>query len=207
MWQERFNEFVTLLIVVNPLGALPMFLALSGELDAGARRRMALISVAVSFAVLLFFMVAGGFLLEKMGISLRSFQIAGGVVLFLLALDMVRGTTLAAAPAGATHDHATSLAIYPLAIPKIAGPGTMLTVVLLTDDHRFNLVELSLTTVVVAVVLAITLIMLLLAGRISRLIGAAGANIIGRVLGMLLIALAVHTVLSAMSVWLGLPRP
>src|SRR3954471_21466583 len=101
--------------------------------------------------------------------SLRSFPIAGGIILFLVALDMVRGGSYAA-PAGITADHATSVAIYPLAIPKIAGPGTMLTVVLLTDDHRFNLVQLSLTTGVLALVLAITVVFLLLAGPISRLI-------------------------------------
>jgi multiple antibiotic resistance protein len=82
----------------------------------------------------------------------------------------------------------------------------MLTVVLLTDDHRFDVVQLSLTTGVLAVVLAIMLAVLLLAGPISRLIGAAGASIIGRVMGMLLVALAVHTVLSALAAWLGLPK-
>jgi multiple antibiotic resistance protein len=85
MWQERLNEFVTLLIVVNPLGALPMFLALAGGYDTATQRRVALTAVLVSFGVLLFFIVAGGFLLEKMGISLRSFQIAGGIILFLVA--------------------------------------------------------------------------------------------------------------------------
>ena len=109
-------------------------------------------------------------------------------------------------PAGATGDQPTDVAVYPLAVPKIAGPGTMLTVVLLTDDHRFDIVQLSLTTGVLAVVLAITLVVLLLAAPITRLIGAAGASIIGRVMGMILMALAVHTVLSAFGAWLGLPK-
>lgn len=206
MWQERLNEFVTLLIVVNPISALSMFLALAGDREPPAQRRIALMAVAVSFGVLLFFVVAGGLLLEKMGISLRSFQVAGGIVLFLVALDMVRGASFTP-PAALAKDHATSLAIYPLAIPKIAGPGTMLTVVLVTDDHRFDLLQLSLTTGVIALVLVITLVALLLAGPISRVIGAAGTAILGRVMGMLLIALAVHTVLSALSGWLGLPKP
>ena len=203
MWQERLNEFVTLLIVVNPIGALPVFLAVAGGFDGAAQRRIALIAVLVSLAVLVFFIAAGGFLLEKMGISLRSFQIAGGIILFLVALDMVRGTSYA--PSAAASDGATSLAIYPLAIPKIAGPGTMLTVVLLTDDHRFDVAQLSLTAAVLALVLAITLAILLLAGPISRIIGAAGASIISRVMGMILVALAVHTVLSAFGRWLNLP--
>lgn len=204
MWQERLNEFVTLLIVVNPIAALPLFLAVTAGFDAAKQRRVAVIAVLASFGVLLLFIIGGGFVLQKVGISLRSFQIAGGIILFLVALDMVRGASYV--PAGGTGDQATDVAFYPLAVPKIAGPGTMLTVVLLTDDHRFDIVQLSLTTGVLAVVLAITLVVLLLAAPIARLIGAAGTSIISRVMGMILMALAVHTVLSAFGAWLGLPK-
>ena len=205
MWQERLNEFVTLLIVVNPISALPVFLAVTSGFDTAKQRRVAVIAVLASFGVLVLFIIGGGFVLDKMGISLRSFQIAGGIILFLVALDMVRGSSPVPA-GGGTGDQTTAVAIYPLAIPKIAGPGTMLTVVLLTDDHRFDFVELSLTTGVRAVVLAITLAILFLAAPISRLIGNAGSSIIGRVMGMILVALAVHTVLSAFAGWLGLPK-
>jgi multiple antibiotic resistance protein len=204
MWQERLNEFVTLLIVVNPIAALPLFLAVTAGFDAAKQRRVAVIAVLASFGVLLLFIIGGGFVLQKVGISLRSFQIAGGIILFLVALDMVRGASYV--PAGGTGDQATDVAFYPLAVPKIAGPGTMLTVVLLTDDHRFDIVQLSLTTGVLAVVLAITFVVLLLAAPIARLIGAAGTSIIGRVMGMILMALAVHTILSAFGAWLGLPK-
>lgn len=204
MWQERLSEFVTLFIVVNPISALPVFVAVAGGFDAATQRKVALVAVLASFAVLVLFIIGGGFVLEKMGISLRSFQIAGGIILFLVALDMVRGASYGP-PAGAAGDHATSVAIYPIAVPKIAGPGTMLTVVLLTDDHRFDVVQLSQTTAVLAVVLAITFVVLWLAGPISRLIGAAGTNIVSRVMGMILVALAVHTVLSAFGSWLNLP--
>ena len=204
MWQERLSEFVTLFIVVNPVAALPVFLAVTRGFDAAAQRKVAFVAVLASFAVLVLFIIGGGYLLERLGISLRSFQIAGGIILFLVALDMVRGVTYAPAAGGA--DKATDIAIYPLAVPKLAGPGTMLTVVLLTDDHRFDIVQLSLTTGVLAVVLAITLGVLLLAAPISRLIGDAGASIISRVMGMILVALAVHTVLSAFGAWLGLPK-
>ncbi|TMI99987.1 MAG: MarC family protein [Alphaproteobacteria bacterium] len=204
MWQERLSEFVTLFIVVNPFSALPMFLAVTQGFDAPTRRRVALIAVLVSFGVLVCFIIGGGFVLEKMGISLRSFQIAGGIILFLVALDMVRGASYAP-PTAANADQASSVAIYPLAIPKLAGPGTMLTVVLLTDDHRFDVVQLSLTTAVLAVVLIVTLLVLSLAAPIARLIGDAGISIISRVMGMILVALAVHTVLSALGSWLNLP--
>ncbi len=204
MWQERLSEFVTLFIVVNPVSALPVFLAVTAGLDSAEQRRVAAIAVLASFVVLVLFIIGGGFVLDKMGISLRSFQIAGGIILFLVALDMVRGASYV--PTGGSRDQETSIAIYPLAIPKIAGPGTMLTVVLLTDDHRFDFIQLSLTMGVLAVVLALTLGILLLAAPISRLIGNAGTNIISRVMGMILVALAVHTVLSAFAAWLGLPK-
>jgi multiple antibiotic resistance protein len=205
MFEERLSEFVTLFIVINPLGTLPVFLAMTGGLDTATQRRIAVTAVLVSFAVLLFFIAAGGFLLEKLGISLRAFQIAGGMVLFLVALDMVRGSGTGQA-SGPSPQNPTAMAVYPLAIPKIAGPAAMLTVVLLTDDHRFDLPQLAMTTGVLVLVLAITFGILRAAAPISRLIGESGANVIGRVLGMLLIALAVQTILSGFGSWLGLPK-
>jgi multiple antibiotic resistance protein len=206
MWQERLSEFVTLFIVVNPLGTLPVLIALSAGAPAATQRKIALVATLVSFAVLVFFMLAGSFLLEKMGISLRSFQIAGGIILFLVALEMVRGGAPAAS-LDTQKDGAMAVAIYPLAIPKIAGPASMLTIVLLTDDHRFNIVQLAMTTGVLAAVLLITLGVMLCAAPISRAIGQSGASVVARVMGMILVALAVHTVLSALGTWLNLPKP
>jgi|SRR5215216_6344934 len=205
MWQERLSEFVTLFVVINPIGLLPVFLAATGGYDGAAQRRIALTAIVVSFAVLVFFMVAGGFLLEKMGISLRAFQIAGGIVLFVVALEMVRGESHGPDPLAGTGG-ATAVAIYPIAIPKIAGPAAMLAAVVLTDDHRFDPAQLAMTAGVLALVLVITLVVLLAAGPISRVIGEHGANVIGRVLGMILLALAVNTVLSAFGGWLDLPK-
>jgi multiple antibiotic resistance protein len=203
VFEERLSEFVTLFIVINPLGTLPVFLAMTGGLDAAIQRRIAITAVVVSFVVLLFFIVAGGFLLHNLGISIRAFQIGGGIVLFLVALDMVRGAGPGAA-GGPAPQSPTAIAVYPLAIPKIAGPAAMLTVVLLTDDDRFDLPQM--TTGVLVLVLAITLGLLLAAGPISRLIRESGANVISRVLAMLLIALAVQTILSGFGHWLALPK-
>jgi len=204
MWQERVAEFVTLLVVVNPFGVLPAFLAITSGPSAAAQRRIAIIAVVVSFLVLALFMVIGGFLLHKMGISLRAFQIGGGIILFLVALEMVRGESHETDAAGRKRSVA-ELAIYPIAIPKIAGPASMLAAVVLTDDHRFDVVQLSMTMGVLVVVMAITLAMLLAAGPISRVIGESGASVIGRVLGMILVALAVNTILNAFGDWLHLP--
>jgi multiple antibiotic resistance protein len=99
-----------------------------------------------------------------------------------------------------------ALAVYPLAIPKIAGPGAMLTVVLVTDDDRLNLAGQLTTVGVLALVLVVTLLILLAAVPISRLIGTAGVSVISRVMGMLLAAMAVALVLGAVGDWLNLPK-
>ena len=204
MWQERVSEFVTLFAVVSPFTVLPVFLSVAGAQAPSVQRRIAVAAVLVAFGVLAFFMAAGGFLLQKMGVSLRAFQIAGGIVLFVYALEMVRGESHA-------PDHAKgpvkplALAISPLAIPKIAGPGAMLSAVLLTDDHRFDVLQLGQTVLVLAVVLAIQLLLLLAAVPVSRLVGEHGASIMGRVMGMLLAAVAVTMVLGGIGSWLGLP--
>lgn len=205
MWQERLNEFVTLLVVVNPIGALPTFLHTAGRFDLPTQRGIALKAVLAAAAVLLFFMVGGGFLLEKIGVSLKAFQIAGGIVLFVFALEAVRGQAFGTVQP-ATKAGPAAVAIYPIAIPKIAGPGTMLTVVLVTDDRRFDFAQLWMTALVLAVVLAITFAVLLAAGPLSRLLGESGASVIARVMGMVLAALAVTMVLGGLSAWLGLPR-
>jgi multiple antibiotic resistance protein len=204
MWHERLSEFVTLFVVVNPFGVLPAFLAATGGLPAATQRRIALTAVLVSFVALLFFTFAGGFLLTQMGISSRAFQIAGGIVLFIVALEMVRGETHEVVLGPGTRS-AQRLAIYPIAIPKIAGPEAMLAIVLLVDDDRYDIVERGLTAGVLALVLATTLLILLAAGPISRVIGDTGTSVIGRVMGIILAALAVHTILTALGSWIGLP--
>jgi multiple antibiotic resistance protein len=203
MWQERLNEFVTLFLVINPIAVLPVFIAIAGGYDRAVQRRIALVSVAVSLGVLVFFTFAGSFLIKRLGISITAFQISGGIVLFAFALAMVRGDSFVPSVGDSSP---SSLAVYPLAIPKIAGPGAMLTVVLLADDDRHNLLEQAGTAGVVTLVMAIQLALLLAALPISRVIGAAGAAVIGRVMGILLAALAVNLVLTALVHWLGLPR-
>jgi multiple antibiotic resistance protein len=205
MWQERLNEFVTLLLVVSPFTGVAVFLAITGKLEPGAPRKVAFVAVTVSFALLTFFIFAGSFLLKRLGISITAFQISGGILLFLFGLSMVHG--VGDAPSDRNDDQSPlTLAIYPLAIPAIAGPGSMLTVVLLTDDDRYSVVEQLRTVGVVAAVMVIQWVMLLAANPISRIIGAGGAAILARVMGVLLAALAVNIVLNALVTWLNLPK-
>ena len=205
MWQERLTEFVTLWVVVDPLGSVSVFLAVTAGLDPSVRRKAAILSILVAFVALLFFIVAGQVLLTAMGISLPSFQIAGGIVLFLFALQMVLGS-VAADPGQTKASGGLDVAVFPLGIPSVAGPGAMLTVVLLTDNDRFDLVDQALTVAVLAIVLVLTLALFLLAEPVARLIGKSGANIISRVMGMVLAAVAVDMVLKALVGWLKLPQ-
>lgn len=202
-WQGHLSEFVTIFLVINPIGVLPVFLAIAAPLDRTSQRKLALNAVLVAFAVLVFFVFAGAFLLEQMGVSIRAFQISGGIVLFLVALEMIRGEVYTTS---ADMEQSQALAVYPLGIPKIAGPAAMLAMVLLTDDDRLNLLGQLSTVGILAIVLLIQLLILLAAGPISRLIGPAGAGVIGRIMGMLLTAMAVSMVLSATGEWLGLPK-
>jgi multiple antibiotic resistance protein len=202
-WQGRLSEFVTIFLVINPIGVLPVFLALAGPLDRRSQQKLALNAVLIAFVVLVFFIFAGAFLLEQMGVSISAFQISGGIVLFLVAMEMIRGEVPTTSPG---MEQSQALAVYPLGIPKIAGPGAMIAIILFSDDDRFNLLGQLTTVGILALVLLIQLLILFAAAPILRLIGAAGAGVIGRVMGMLLTALAVSMVLSATGQWLGLPK-
>jgi multiple antibiotic resistance protein len=202
-WQDHLSEFVTLFLAINPFEVLPAFVALAGPLESSLQRRIALKAVLVAFAALVFFIFAGDFVLKHLGVSIRAFQIAGGIVLFLLALEMLRGEDHGAQN---STPSALATAVYPLGIPKIAGPAAMLAVIFLTDDDRNNLMGQFVTVGVLAIVMVIQLGVLLAAGPISRLIGAAGAGVIGRIMGLLLAALAVSMVLTAVGDWLALPK-
>jgi len=203
--QRLFNEFVTLFVVLDPFSTLPVFLALTGGLDAAQARRLAVRAVLIAGAVLLFFVIAGQALLQAMGIPLSSFQLAGSVVLFLIGLKMIFGELHQAGDASAPEaDH--DPAVFPLAIPSIAGPGTMLTVVLLTDHTHHSIVDQIETVVEIAVVLLMTLGVLFAARVVVRLVGRSGVSVIGRVMGLVLASLAVHNAVLAMQALQLVPR-
>jgi multiple antibiotic resistance protein len=200
------NQFFTLWAVLDPIGHLPLFLGATGELSARERRRAAIFGVLIAFAILIAFGIVGQVLLEAMGISLKAFQIAGGIILLLFALRMVLGDS-GPAPRAQTEvsDSALSTAIYPLATPIIAGPGAMLAVILLTDNNRFTFVEQIETLGVLAVVLSAMLVIFLLGDTIARLIGHGGTNVLRRIMGVILAALSVNMITNALSAWLNLP--
>jgi multiple antibiotic resistance protein len=200
---DLVERFVTLWVVIDPIGTIPVFIAVTAAMSARERRATALLASAVSIAVLLFFLVFGQLLIDALGISLLSFQVAGGIVLFLFALTMIFGEPKsetdkrAAESDDALGQERPSPAIFPLAVPSLASPGAMLAIVMLTDNNRFAIADQIVTAAVMVGVLAVACVFMLLAGPIIRVIGNSGAAIVSRVMGMILASVAADAVLSS----------
>jgi multiple antibiotic resistance protein len=192
-----FNAFVTLLVIVDPLGLAPIFAALTKGFSEKQKRESAIRGTVLGGMILFLFALAGDVLLEAVGIGLPAFRIAGGLLLFLLSLDMVfarpsgmRATTVREQE---EEEYQQDISVFPLAIPLLAGPGGITTVLLYTSGSTAGRVALFM--VVLLVVLLLTLLSLLLAPRVMRLLGETGANVLARVLGVLLAALSVQFVI------------
>ncbi|MBO9435107.1 MarC family protein [Ruegeria sp. R13_0] len=198
------EHFVTLWVVIDPIGTIPVFIAVTAGLEAAARRKTAMLAALISAGVLLFFLVFGQLLIEALDIGLNSFQVAGGIILFLFALTMIFGESKQEIEQRAAEDdkedkvHKHNPAIFPLAVPSLASPGAMLAIVILTDNHRYSAADQGITALVMLSVVLIAFVLMLLAEPIIRLIGHSGAAIISRVMGMILASVAVNSVLSAM---------
>ena len=149
--------------------------------------------------MLMFFLVAGQLLIDALGISLVSFQIAGGMVLFLFALTMIFGASKPAEEAGEARagGREASPAVFPLAVPSLASPGAMLAIVLLTDNTGFSVGQQALTAALMLAVIAIAFLLMLASGPILKVIRVSGAEVISRVMGLVLAAVAVDNVIAA----------
>lgn len=200
-----FNSFVTLLVVVDPLGLAPIFAALTRGFSEKEKRDSAIRGTALGAIILFLFALAGDTLLDALGIGLPAFRIAGGLLLFLLALDMVfarpSGMRSSTVREQEEESYQQDIAVFPLAIPLLAGPGAITTVLLYTGGG--DAPQVALFMVVLFVVLLLTLVSLLLAPRVMRLFGETGANVLSRVLGVLLAALAVQFVIDGVKASLG----
>lgn len=189
------REFITLVVVIDPIGTLPVFFFAVQGVPAALHWRIAVRAVLVAAAVLFAFLIGGQYLIEAIGLRLGSFQIAGGIVLFLFALTMIFGESKPSAEIDqAERDHMAG-AVFPLAIPSIASPGAMLAIVILTDNYRYSAGEQLVTAFVLLAVLSITLVLLLLAAQLRKVIGTSGSMIISRVMGIILATVAVDQIL------------
>ena len=197
-------ELATLLAVLDPTAAIPVYLAATAGLSRIQSLQVAAYAVGTAFLVLLFFICAGQLLLEALKIPMASFQLAGSIVLLLFGLKLVLGqitVEIAAMPPTATM---AQRAIYPLAIPTIAGAGAMLTVVLLTDNNTRSVAEQMLTTSRMAIALVFVFCVLVLSKQIFRLIGQPGIEVISRVSGLVLASIAVSGIITAIKLSFGM---
>jgi len=198
-WDLALKEFISIWVVVDPFGTIPVFIAVTVGMSAAHQRLIALKAVMIASLILLFFIVAGQALIEALDIHLEAFQIAGGIVLFLFATTMIFGDGKPETEQKQFDGNTNHLAVFPLAVPSLASPGAMLAVVMLTDNHRYSLQEQFVTAGVMLTVMACSLGLLLLAPPIQRLIGNAGASIISRVMGLILASVAVDNILRAVT--------
>jgi multiple antibiotic resistance protein len=195
--------FIVFFAVIDPIGTVPVFIAVTHHYDAKFKRRIALIATLASAGILLFFVIAGEIILSAMSIPLPAFQIAGGIVLFLFALSMIFGESKPNEEVRLVEDHHET-AIYPLAVPSIAGPGAMLAAVLLTENDRFDLWEQAQTAAVMLSVLVLVYVTMLGAGWIDRIIGSSGASVVSRVMGLILASVATANTLAGITTYFGL---
>ncbi|WP_377513098.1 MarC family protein [Octadecabacter sp. R77987] len=194
------TAFTTLFVIIDPPGLAPLFLALTQGMSAPQRRAIAIRASLVAIGILLGFGLFGEALLGFIGISMPAFRVAGGVLLFLTALDMLferrqkrREDTAEEEEAEPDHDPS----VFPLAVPLIAGPGAIATMILLVGQTEGALGFAALVAVLLAV-MAINFAFFMASGLIERALGKTGINVITRLLGMLLAALAVQFILDGL---------
>jgi multiple antibiotic resistance protein len=193
MAQKLLQDFVLLLVAVNPALVVPEFLTVTARFDAAAKPWIAIEAVLIAGGVLLAFIAVGEVALAGLGIQLHAFQIAAGLILLLMSLRMVLEETPRHESASGHHP-----AAHPLAIPYLAGPKSIMTVLLLTDSETYSMRDQLQVAGLLVLVLALTLACLLAARWAHRLLRDTGMNIISRVMGLILAALAVQYILDAL---------
>jgi multiple antibiotic resistance protein len=199
------TAFVTLLVVVDPVGVAPIFVAVTRQLDAQARRRTLARAVMIAFAVTLFFLFAGRWLLSYLGVTVHAFTISGGILLFATALPMLFGQRPALQGPqredyrGGSQRAGEDVAVFPLAIPLLSGPGTITTILLLTNQPGPAPLQSAAVLAAAALVFLATWLILRTADVLMLRLGESRIHILTRVLGIVLAALAVQFVLEGIT--------
>jgi multiple antibiotic resistance protein len=192
------SALVTLLVVVDPVGLAPIFLAVTADLPGLARRRIAVRSSIIAGVILTGTALVGNWLLGKLGITIPAFRIAGGLLLFAVASEMVFGDRIkreSKQVEDAVEEHVRNVAAFPLAIPLMAGPGAITATLLLAGQAGAQPLPLAILIGVITVVMAACLAIFLIANRVDHLLGITGNVVLSRLLGVILAALAVQFVI------------
>ena len=202
MWAEALTVLITFLVIIDPVGLVPVFMSLTYHQPPERRGRTALSSTLAAAAILTLFSIAGNHLLPMLGITLPALQISGGILLLLLSIEMVfarqsglRSTTDAEK---SEAQHKSDVALFPLAVPLIAGPGAITSSVMLMERASGNLAMQGIVIGLMLAVLVLTYVSFLAASRLMGVLGVTGVNVIGRVLGIILAALAVQFVIEGL---------
>ncbi|WP_111557506.1 MarC family protein [Paracoccus sediminilitoris] len=196
------TAFVTLFVIIDPIGLAPIFIALTLDMDAAQRRRIGLRALCIAAILLTLFGLAGDAILSGIGISISAFRIAGGLLLFLTALDMLfeRRTERREGKADEeeiAHDPTHDPSVFPLAMPLLAGPGALASMILLVGQGE-GVAHVLMVHLVMLSVLAIAMVLFMLATPLARGLGRTGTMVVTRLLGMLLAALSVQFVIDGL---------
>ena len=196
-FEYLLTSFVALFIIIDPIGLTPIFIAITQGMDDTLRRKVALRSVLVSAFVISLFIVGGETVLGLIGISMPAFRIAGGILLFLTALDMLFQRRSKRRENQTEQELVDDPSVFPLAIPLIIGPGAIATVILIAGAKP-GLVGIASTGFITALVLLTVFVFFSAASRIEKLLGKTGIDVLTRLLGMLLAALSVQFVIEGL---------
>lgn len=200
------TAFVTFFVLIDAVGVAPIFASLTQPGGPAFARRMAIKSSIVAAGILFFFAFAGSWLLEHLGVSLDAFRAAGGVLMFLIAVDMVfekrterrEHRAEAVLAEGASRPEPDDVSVFPIGIPMIAGPGSIATAMLYMQNAAGSVVETSIVVGAIAVNLLLTALIFLASGPLMRLMGQSLAGAITRILGVILAALAVQLIIDGL---------
>lgn len=195
--------FIFFFAVIDPIGTIPVFIAVTSKFEAKEKRKIAIQATIVSSLILVFFIIAGELILNAINVPLSSFQIAGGIVLFLFALTMIFGESKPDEELKSIQS-SNETAIFPLSVPSIASPGAMLAAVLMTENAQYTFMQQLQTTGVMLSVMLVVLILMLASSYIHRYIGNSGASIISRVMGLILSSVAVNNILEGIKLYFSI---
>ena len=202
------NAFITMLVTIDPVGLAPLFLGLTNGMTRAQRNAVGLRAVVIALLIMALFVFAGLAILNTLGITIPAFRVAGGLLLFYISFEMVFGLRqerkAQASREAIDKDHIANLAVFPLALPLIAGPGAISAAIILSDatdggSLQWRFVLLGLITAI----MGITLLSFMAAGFIDKYLGQTGRTILTRLLGVLLSALSVQFVVDGMKALLA----
>src|SRR5215469_5893053 len=198
MLKQFVDTFVTMFVVLDPVGSIPIFLIATAGLSAADRKKVAFTATLVALIVLMVFLWGAQYVFDEMHIGVPAFRIAGGAILFIFAVQMILGGQ----HQGGAPEPARSpleIAVFPVAMPAIAGPGALVAVVLLTDNSQYTLGQEAITAIITAIVVLCVLVALLLAAKIQRWLGSAGIMMMTQIMGLVLAAFAVQQMLDGLT--------